>query len=69
MATEWIELGKTVVKLAGVNEHRANLIQYRDRQIVAALAAGATWVQVQEFAGLSSRGLLLAVNRGKRDAG
>lgn len=65
MTTEWEELAKTVEKLANVNERRDNLIQYRDRQIVAALAAGATWVQVQELAGLSSRGLLLAVNRGK----
>jgi hypothetical protein len=53
----------TVAKLAGVNERRASLIEYRDRQIVEALAGGATWVEVQKITGLSPRGLALAIKR------
>lgn len=60
---EITELKATVDKLATVNERRSNLIEYRDRQIKAALAAGATWKTVQELTGLSVRGLALAVKR------
>ena len=65
ITAEWLELTKTVEKLTTVNERRQNLIEYRDRQIVSALDAGATWVQVQELVGLSSRGLQLAIARGR----
>lgn len=57
------ELSLTVAKLAAVNEHRASLIQYRDRQIVAALRGGAKWVEIQDVTGLSPRGVALAVKR------
>lgn len=59
------ELRLTVQKLAAVNLRRENLIQYRDRQIVAALEAGATWVDLQELTGLSVRGLALAIKRAR----
>lgn len=57
------ELRLTVQKLQAVNQRRDNLIQYRDRQIVAALAAGATWSALQALTGLSVRGLALAIKR------
>jgi len=66
MNDELNELRATVEKLAAVNERRANLIQYRDRQIRAALAAGATWAQMQEVTGLSPRGLAMAIKRASR---
>ena len=58
------ELRATVEKLAAVNQRRANLIQYRDRQIREVIDAGATWAQVQEITGLSPRGLAMALKRG-----
>lgn len=63
MLTPEEELQATVTKLAALNKQRANLIEYRDRQIAETLAAGATWVQVQKITGLSVRGLSLAVKR------
>lgn len=60
------ELKLTVQKLQAVNQRRDNLIQYRDRQIVAALAAGATWVKLQQLTGLSVRGLALAIKRAQQ---
>lgn len=57
------ELKATSDKLAAVDERRANLIEYRDRQITQALADGATWVTVQKITGLSPRGLQLAIKR------
>lgn len=62
------ELQKTVKRLADSDERRASLVQYRDRQIVEALAAGATWVDVQKATGLSPRGLQLAIKRAKGEA-
>lgn len=66
MANEMNELRATVEKLAAVNERRANLIQYRDRQIAEAIKAGATWAQVQALTGLSPRGLALALERHRK---
>lgn len=63
MAIDVTELRATVDKLAAVNERRANLIQYRDRQIAETIAAGATWAQVQQVTGLSPRGLAMALRR------
>lgn len=63
MTDEMNELRRTVEKLAEVNELRASRIQYRDRQIIAALTAGATWAQLQAVTGLSPRGLALAIKR------
>ena len=60
---EIAELSRTIEKLAEVNERRANLIQYRDRQIVQALASGATWAEVQRLAGIGPRGVALAIKR------
>jgi ribosomal protein S18 len=59
------ELRRTVEKLAEVNALRASRIAYRDRQILEAIAGGATWVQVQQVTGLSPRGLALAIKRAK----
>ena len=63
MADEMEELRATVEKLAAVNARRDNLIQYRDRQIREAIAAGATWAQIQNVTGLSPRGLAIAIKR------
>lgn len=63
MTDSMAELTATVTKLTAVNERRGNLIAYRDRQIVAALDAGATWAEVQRVTGLSLRGLALARKR------
>lgn len=59
------ELARTAEKLADLNALRASRIQYRDRQILAALAAGATWAQLQQVTGLSPRGLAMAIKRAK----
>ena len=63
MDNELIELCRTVEKLAELNALRASRIEYRDRQIMEALAAGATWAQLQQATGLSPRGLALAIKR------
>lgn len=63
MSFDPAELRATVEKLAVVNQRRANLIEYRDRQIHDAIQAGATWAQMQEITGLSPRGLALALKR------
>lgn len=60
---EIAELRRTIEKLAAVNERRASLIQYRDRQMVQALAAGSTWADVQRVAGIGPRGVALAIKR------
>lgn len=65
MTIELDELRRTVEKLAALNELRTSRIQYRDRQIIAALATGATWAQLQTVTGLSPRGLALAIKRAK----
>ncbi|MEB0286175.1 hypothetical protein QN355_06380 [Cryobacterium sp. 10S3] len=57
------ELKSTVARLATVDERRAALIEYRDRQVADILAAGHTWLEVQAVTGLSARGLKLAVDR------
>ena len=62
--TDLDELTKTIAKLETLDKHRAQLVQYRDRQIREALALGATWVQLQAITGLSVRGLQLATKRG-----
>lgn len=59
------ELGRTVRRLRDADERRALLVEYRDRQIVEALAGGATWVELQRATGLSPRGLQLAIKRAK----
>ncbi|MGN7977419.1 hypothetical protein ACTJJ4_07575 [Microbacterium sp. 22195] len=60
------ELRATVAKLTAVEERRANLIEYRDRQLLElADAKAATWVQMQAVAGLSPRGLQLALERAR----
>lgn len=59
------ELRATVAKLGTVDAHRANLIEYRARQIVAALDGGMTWAQVRQITGLSLRGVQLAIARAK----
>lgn len=61
--TELTELRKTTKRLADVDERRESLVEYRDRQIIDALAGGATWVAVQDATGLSPRGLQLAIKR------
>lgn len=61
--TELKELESTVQKLATVDDRRANLVEYRDRQILAARAAGATWASLQQLTGLSTRGLQIAIRR------
>ena len=63
MAIDVSELRATLEKLAAVNERRANLIEYRDRQIADAVSRGATWAQMQDVTGLSPRGLALALKR------
>jgi len=62
--TDLDELAKTIAKLETLDKHRAQLVQYRDRQIREALTSGATWVQLQALTGLSVRGLQLATKRG-----
>ena len=61
--TDLDELSKTISKLETLDKHRAQLVQYRDRQIREALTSGATWVQLQAVTGLSVRGLQLAIKR------
>ena len=65
--TDLDELTKTITKLETLDKHRAQLVQYRDRQIREALTSGATWVQLQAITGLSVRGLQLATKRGTDD--
>jgi len=62
--TDLDELAKTIAKLETLDKHRAQLVQYRDRQIREALTSGATWVQLQAITQLSVRGLQLATKRG-----
>lgn len=60
------ELIRTVEKLAALNELRASRIQYRDRQILAAIDAGYTWAYLQTVTGLSPRGLAMALQRARK---
>lgn len=57
------ELTSTARRLAEADARRANLVEYRDRQIVEVLASGATWAEVQAATGLSPRGVQLAIKR------
>jgi hypothetical protein len=57
------ELQKTVKNIEKTDERRASQVEYRDRQIVALLAKGKSWVRLQEITGLSPRGIQLAVKR------
>lgn len=59
------ELRRTVERLTALDERRAGLVEYRDRQIVEALAAGTTWATLQDVTRLSSRGLQLAIRRAR----
>jgi hypothetical protein len=59
------ELQRTAKRLADADERRASLVEYRDRQIVDALADGAKWTEIQDVTGLSPRGVQLAVKRAK----
>jgi hypothetical protein len=59
------ELRRTVERLSALDARRASLGEYRDRQIVESLAAGATWAQVQEVTGLSPRGVQMAIRRAR----
>ncbi|KEP75878.1 hypothetical protein HR12_21030 [Microbacterium sp. SUBG005] len=68
MSEDLPELRRTVERLTAADERRANLVEYRDRQIVEALDGGATWKHLQTITGLSPRGLALAVKRAKGDA-
>ncbi|HWU31044.1 MAG TPA: hypothetical protein VN041_18330 [Microbacterium sp.] len=66
MDEELAELKATVAKLEAVEARRANLIEYRDRQLLAmAEQRRLTWVQMQKIAGLSPRGLQLALERAR----
>lgn len=63
------ELKATIEKLAAVEARRASLIEYRDRQLLAiADSKTLTWVQMQQLAGLSPRGLKLALDRARSRA-
>lgn len=53
----------TLAKLATVNERRANLIEYRNRQLREGAAEGITWDQMLKLTGLSRRGLSMALKR------
>lgn len=59
------EFKRTIEKLAESEALSVERKAYRDRQMPALLAAGMTWTEMQELTGLSARGLLLAVDRGK----
>lgn len=63
MEEQLAELRATLDKLEAVENRRANLIEYRDRQLTELRKAGATWQQLQDFTGLSPRGLKLALDR------
>lgn len=65
MDEQFNELRLTLNKLAEVESRRTSLIEYRDRQLVELRAAGATWQQLQDFTGLSPRGLKLALDRSR----
>lgn len=49
--------------LRDIDKQRAKQLAYRDKLIVAALAAGHTWAKVQTKLGLSPRALALAIKR------
>jgi len=57
------ELAQATVKLAQRRSYVDEQMRYRDRVVREALAAGATWAEVQEVAHLSPRGVALAVKR------
>lgn len=60
------QLRSTAERLSTLDTQRSAVIQERDRQIIAAVAAGYTWVEIQRATGLSSRGLKLAIDRHRR---
>jgi hypothetical protein len=57
------ELAQVTLKLEQARERVKAQVEYRDRVVREALAAGATWTQVQQVAHLSPRGVALAVKR------
>lgn len=64
-----LEALRESVRLLSENDQlREQLVEDRDRRILEALAAGATWVTVQQAAGLSPRGLQLAIKRARSAA-
>lgn len=63
MEEQLTELRKTLTKLTATETRRAELIEYRDRQLADLRKAGATWQTLQDFTGLSVRGLQLALER------
>lgn len=65
MEEQFTELQRTLDKLTAAEDHRASLIEYRDRQLTELRASGATWQQLQDFTGLSPRGLKLALDRAR----
>jgi len=66
MTVELNELRRTVESLAESDALSKGRRECRARQILEAIAAGATWAEVQEVTGLSPRGLALAISRGKK---
>jgi len=60
---ELTHLRAAAKKLARTDAKRAQELAVRDAAIVAALEAGATWVQVQEATGLSPSVVKKAIER------
>lgn len=65
--TELARLRAAADRLAQYEAGRAEVARDRDEAVVAALTAGHTWVEVQSVAGLSPRGVKLAVDRVRGD--
>jgi hypothetical protein len=57
------ELAQVTKALEEARKRVAGNVQYRDRTVREALAAGFTWAQVQEVSHLSPRGVALATKR------
>lgn len=62
-ASEAVALAMIQSELDAVDQEMREARADRDRQIVEALANGATWAQVQEVTGLSLRGVQLSIAR------
>ncbi len=63
MTEELTRLRAAAKRLARIDDKRAAELAKRDAAIVAALEAGATWVQVQEATGLSPSVVKKAIER------
>ena len=57
------ELRSIADALRAHDAERGRLVERRDDLIAQASAEGATWVELQDAAGLSSRGMALAMRR------